>query len=81
MITLDITLYIVEQHEIGLYSLILAGFSTLDIRVTVVQLIGWNILPVSKKFRTACVISFPAIGHALMKNRAFNLSCPGALGH
>jgi len=78
VITFDITLYIVDQHEIGRNSLILVGFSTFGISVTVVQLIGWYISPVSKNFKIACMISSPTIGHVLLKNTAFSPSTPRA---
>lgn len=53
VITLEMILQSVVQHEIGLYSPTFDGLSTLGISVTAVQFIGGYILPELKNCKTA----------------------------
>lgn len=69
----------VVQHKIGLYSLIELGCFTLGIRVTVVLLIGLNILVLWKNYNTVSVTSCPIMDQDFLKKCELKPSPPGAL--
>lgn len=66
VIIFEIILYIMVQHDIGLYYLIEEGFFTLGIKVIDVLFVYLYMEPSLKNFNTACVTSSLIMCHVFL---------------